>query len=380
MHREPRRLALRPRGGPRRTPEADECPRRLLAMPDRQLERVFELKRRGDLDGALIALEGMLASTPSPVVLANLAEVQLRRGKYDEATAALDRAEAASGTTATTARLRGDLAMRTGHHSDAARAYQDAIALGDRRTWTLVQLGRARLELGDLEGARGAAAQALEREGTATQAWALLGDVERRGNRLEEAEAMYAKAAAHAPTDRWVRAKLLEVRLLRLPPAQREREVAVLDKTLGPEDPHVAGVLARMRSEAGDEAAAAATWRRRAERTGDLYARKMLGFALRRAGNLDEAAGVLGSCLLEDPGNVILFRTYVHLQRQRGALEELRHTLESMLPVAGPRRGAVYRELRRLPEPGAEGSAGTTGAAGSAGAADTGAAAPSDEP
>ncbi|MHB1555068.1 MAG: hypothetical protein ACYCZP_14260, partial [Acidimicrobiales bacterium] len=57
-------------------------------MPDQQLERVFELKRRGDLDGALIALEGMLASTPSPVVLANLAEVQLRRGKYDEAAAA----------------------------------------------------------------------------------------------------------------------------------------------------------------------------------------------------------------------------------------------------------------------------------------------------
>src|SRR5579875_3260771 len=133
-------------------------------MPDRQLERVFELKRRGDLDGALIALEGMLSSTPSPVVLANLAEVQLRRGRYDEAAAALDRAEAASGTTATTARLRGDLAMRAGQPSGAARAYQDAIALGDHRTWTLVQLGKARLELGDLEGARGAAAQALERD------------------------------------------------------------------------------------------------------------------------------------------------------------------------------------------------------------------------
>jgi tetratricopeptide (TPR) repeat protein len=300
-------------------------------MPDRQLERVFELKRRGDLDGALIALEGMLSSTPSPVVLANLAEVQLRRGKYDEAAAALDRAEAASGTTATTARLRGDLAMRA---------------------------GKARLELGDLEGARGAAAQALERDETAAQAWLLLGDVERRECRLEEAEAMYAKAATHAPEDRWVRAKLLEARLLRLPPVQREREVAVLDKTLGREDPHVAGVLARMRSEAGDEAAAAATWRRRAEKTGDPYARRMLGFALRRAGELDEAAAVLGSCLLEDPGNVILFRTYVHLQHQRGALDELRHTLESLLPVAGGRRGAVYRELRRLPEPGADGSVG----------------------
>ena len=336
-------------------------------MPDPRLERVFELKRRGDLDAALIALEGMLGTTPSPVVLANLAEVQLRRGKLDEAAAALDRAEAAAGTTASTARLRGDLAMRAGHHADAARAYQDAIALGDRRTWTLVQLGKARLELGDLEGARGAAAQAVEREAVSAPAWVLLGDVERREGRLEEAEAMYAKAVEHAPDDRWARAKLVEVRLLRLPPAEREREVAVLDKTLGTDDPHVAGVLARMRSEAGDESAAAATWRRRAEKTGDLYARKMLGFALRRAGELDEAAGVLGSCLLEDPGNLILFRTYVHLQHRRGALEELRHTLESLLPVAGQRRGAVYRELRNLPEPGAAASGGHVDAAGAGG-------------
>ncbi len=331
--------------------------RRLVPMPEPDLEHVFELKRRGDLDGALIALEGMLGTTPRPVVLANLAEVQLRRGKLEEAAAALDQAEAAAGTTAFTARLRGELAMRGGRHADAARAFQDAIALGDRRTWTLLRLGTARLELGDVEGARGAAAQAVEREGTSAAAWVLLGDIERRESRLEEAEAMYTKATEHAPGDRWARAKLVEVRLLRLPPEQREREVAVLDKTAGADDPHLAGVLARMRSESGDEAAAAATWRRRAEQTGDLYARKMLGFALRRAGQLDEAAGVLGSCLLEDPGNLVLFRTYVHLQRQRGALEELRHTLESLLPVAGQRRGAVYSELRKLPQPGSPGGA-----------------------
>jgi hypothetical protein len=47
---------------------------------------------------------------------------------------------------------------------------------------------------------------------------------------------------------------------------------------------------------------------------------------------------------------VILFRTYVSLQRQRGELDELRQTLQELLPIAGARKGAVYGELRKLPE------------------------------
>ncbi len=341
--------------------------RRLTPMPSSDLEHVYELKRQGDLDGAVIALDGLLGTNPHPAILAELAEVQLRRGKVEEASAALDQAEAAAGTTAFTARLRGDLALRVGRHEDAARSYQDAIALGDRRTWTLVQLGRARLKLGDLAGARGAAAQAVEREATSSAAWVLLGDLESREGRLEEAEALYAKAVEHAPDDRWAYAKLVEARLLRLPPEKREREASVLHKTAGVDNPHLTGVLARMHSEAGDESAAAAAWRQRAERTGDLYARKMHGFALRRAGQLDEAAAVLGSCLLEDPENVILFRTYVHLQHGRGALDELRRTLETLLPTAGRRRGAVYGVLRKLPQPGPPTPAQTgTGGAGRA--------------
>ena len=312
---------------------------------------MLHLKRAGDLDAAVIALEGILGAQPHPAALAQLADVQLRRGRFEEAAAALDRAEADAGTTAFTARLRGDLAYREGRFADAARCYQDAGALGDRGTWTLVQLGRARLRLGDLPGARGAAAQAVERDDAAGPAWTLLGDIERREDRLDEAEAMYARAIERSPDDRWAYARLVEVRLLRLPPERRAKEAAVLHKTAGADNPHLTAVLARLRSEAGDEAAAAATWQDRAERTGDRYARKMQGFALRRAGRLDEAAAVLGSCLLEDPHDLVLFRTYVHLQHRRGALDELRRTLEALLPHAGSRRGAVYGELRKLPAP-----------------------------
>jgi tetratricopeptide (TPR) repeat protein len=345
-------------------------------VPAPDLDHVLRLKRSGDLDAAVIALEGILGERTHPAALAQLADVQLRRGRFEEAAAALDRAEAEAGTTAFTARLRGDLAYRQGRFDDAARSYQDAEALGDRGTWTLVQLGRARLRLGDLSGARGAAARAIERDDAAGPAWTLLGDLERRQGHLEDAEAMYARALERSKDDQWAYAKLVEVRLLRLPPDQRATQAAVLHRSAGAENPHLAAVLARMRSEAGDEEAAARTWKERAERTGDLYARKMQGFALRRAGKLDQAAAVLGSCLIEDPHDLVLFRTYVHLQHRRGALDELRRTLEALLPTAGSRRGAVYGELRKLPVPDADADADTGADAGAD--ADTGADAGAD--
>ena len=310
----------------------------------------MRLKREGHLDGAIIAIEAVLGRHSShPPALAQLADIQLRRGRLEEAAEALDRAEAEGGTVSYTARLRGDLAYRRRQWADAARSYQDADILGDRFAWTLVQLGRARLRLGDVDGARGAAARAVERDGSSAPAWVLLGDVERRQGQLEEAEARYATAHERAPADQWAYAKLVEVRLLRLPPQRREREIAVLLKTGGRENPHLAGVLARLRSEQGDDEQAAEVWRDRARSHGDFYARKMHGFALRRAGRLDEAASVLGQCVLEDPNDLVLFRTYLHLQRKREKLDELRRTLEDLLPLAGSRRGAVYGELRKLP-------------------------------
>jgi hypothetical protein len=46
-----------------------------------------------------------------------------------------------------------------------------------------------------------------------------------------------------------------------------------------------------------------------------------------------------------------LFRTFVHLQRKRGALEELRRTLEELAPRAGDLRGPMYGEIRMLQRP-----------------------------
>lgn len=318
-------------------------------MTGGDLDGVLRLKRVGDLDGALVALEGVLAHKGAiPAGLAQMADIQLRRGRLSEAEQALERAEAQAGTTAFTARVRGDLCYRRKRFAEAARAYQEAEALGDRATWTLVQLGRSRMRTGDVEGARGAAAAAIERDEKASAAWVLLGEIESGRGCLEEAEAMYARAHENDPRDQWAHAKLIEARLLRLPPERRQRELEVLLKSNGPANRHLAAVLARLRSQGGDDLAAAEVWRERAARHGDGYARKMHGFALRRAGALEEAAAVLGRCLLDDPHDVAVWRTYLNLQRSRGATEELRHTLEELLPRAGDREGAVLGALRKL--------------------------------
>ncbi|HEY3586844.1 MAG TPA: hypothetical protein VGK85_06820, partial [Myxococcaceae bacterium] len=257
---------------------------------------------------------------------------------------------AAAGTTAFTARVRGDLRYRERRWQEAAASYRDAAVLGDRGIWPLVQLARCHLRLGDLDAARGAAAQAAERDEHASAPWILLGEIALREGRPDAVD-LFQRAHERAPDDGYAYAKLIEARLLQLPAGEREREVEILLRSRGTQDQgnrHLLAVLARLRSEGGDEHRAADTWRARREQHSDPYARKMEAYALRRAGELEQAAVLLRACLLEDPEDLILFRTYVHLQHSRGALDELRTTLEQLIPVAGSRRGAVYGELRKL--------------------------------
>lgn len=313
------------------------------------LERAAELKRAGRWDEAVIELEAVLVDDPRNVrALTQLAHCQLRRQRPREALAELEKAEAAGGVTAFTARLRGDALYRLGRHRDAGQAYEEADALGDRNSWCLVQLARCRLREHDVEGARGAAARAVERDPQSAAAWGVFGDVAAHAGDTGQAVAHYQRAHELQPKDEFAYARLIELRLLQLPPEDRGRELEVLLRSSGRDNRHLTGVLARLRSQLGDEQGAAAAWRRSQGTDGDLYARKMEGYALRRAGQLEQAASVLGECLLQLPEDVILFRTYVRMQRERGALDELERTLQELLPVAGERRGAVYGELRRL--------------------------------
>lgn len=295
-------------------------------------------------------LEALLAEEPrNAFALAQLAHMQLRRRRPAEALAELEKAEAAGGVTAFTARVRGDALYRLGRHREAGRAYEEAEALGDRDAWTLAQLARSRLRQNDLDGARDAATRAVEREPEAATGWVVLGDVAFKAGETALAEERFQRAHELAPDDQYAYARLVEARLLQLEPEERGRELEVLLRSRGRENRFLGAALARLRSQLGDETGAADAWRRSRRSGDDLFARAQEGYALRRAGRLDEAAVLLRDVLLADPGDVILFRTYVSLQRQRGELDELRQTLQELLPIAGPRKGAVYGELRKLP-------------------------------
>ena len=99
------------------------------------LDEALALERAGDLDGAVIALEGVLSGRPRhPVALARLAGVQFRRGRLEEAVLALDRAEAAMAW--------------------AGRAIELARRLDDPETLShaLTNIGTVRLVSSDLGG------------------------------------------------------------------------------------------------------------------------------------------------------------------------------------------------------------------------------------
>jgi Tfp pilus assembly protein PilF len=317
-------------------------------MPGNELEEALSLKRAGELDKAVIALEGVLASRPQhALALTHLAEVQLWRGRRAEAEQCLDRAEAVAGTTARVAELRGDLRYKEGRYAEAARSYQDAEALGAKGTWPLVQLARCRLRQMDLEGAKGAAAKAVERDPAAAGGWLVLGEIAKKEGRADDAVEMYERAHKAAPKDGYIYAQFVEAQLGRLPPVERKRELRALLKATG--NPHLRDLLAKAHKDEGDMDQAAQEWAKLSSTTGSAYSRRMYAFSLLKAGHYDVAASALARCLADDPANVVVFRNYINLQKKRGAIEELRRTLEELLPRAGGRAGAFHGELRKLP-------------------------------
>lgn len=325
-------------------------------MQKDRLARAFSLTQERRYDEAVILLEAVLETEPAnSAALTQLAFCQLRRRQPQLALLELDKAESVDGVTARTARMRGDALTSLRRYREARTAYREADALGDRTSWNLVQLARCCLRLNDLDDASAAAARAVERGPDDHAAWVVMGDVAARAGDVAEAEAAYKRATELKPGDGYPYARMIECRLLQLESQDRKREVELLLKSTGGDNPHLLQLLARLQGELGDAAAAAAAWRksrRRAGRTGNAYALRMEGFALKKAGSLPEAAAVLRESLLMEPENVIAFQGYVRLQQERGAIGELRETLQELLPIAGSRRGAVRGELRKLPSEG----------------------------
>jgi tetratricopeptide (TPR) repeat protein len=245
--------------------------------------------------------------------------------------------------------LRGDIAYQERRYAAAARAFREAVALGDEGTWSLVGLARSYAHAGDKQAARGAAAEAAERAPGEPGGWLVLGEIALRDRQFADAERFLSRAHEASPKDKYVYSKLVEARIAELPVDSQVREVETLLKTTAKANPHLQRVLARLQKAQGRPDAAADTLARALRESGDLRSRKDYAFSLKKAARVDEAAAALAQCLAEDPEDVVVFTHYVHVQKGRGALDELRGTLEALLPTSGRRYGAFLGELKKLP-------------------------------
>jgi predicted Zn-dependent protease len=140
---------------------------------------------------------------------------------------------------------------------------------------------------------------------------------------------------------------LVEARVMQLPAEARTQEVEMLLRTTARGNTHLQRLLGQLQRDLGQLDKATETLARAVE-SGDAYSRSTYAFSLKKAGRLDEAARALAQCLADDPTDPVIFKHYVSLQTQRGATDELRATLEELLPGAGARRGAFLGALKKL--------------------------------
>ena len=97
--------------------------------------------------------------------------------------------------------LQGDVAFRTGQFATAADSYRAAIALGDSRARTRLDLARCLLEAGDANAAVKVLRETTERFPKMTQGHTLLGLALQESGQLEDAIAAYTHALSLASDD-----------------------------------------------------------------------------------------------------------------------------------------------------------------------------------
>jgi arylsulfatase A-like enzyme/Tfp pilus assembly protein PilF len=213
----------------RRYTEADD-PKRLIDL-DTAIENVIALHRAGDIGGALVRCEQIVAQRPDmPAALLQLALLRRKAGQLGPAVEALRRAVAVSpgdegtaallgsylneaGQAAETARLlepyaaraeagldtlvaRGAALAQLGRVREVRATFDRAVATDPSRAMTLVQRATVRLMAGDEAGARADLEAAIARDDALALAHHTLGLLAARQGNETEAERRFRRALA----------------------------------------------------------------------------------------------------------------------------------------------------------------------------------------
>jgi len=273
------------------------------------LAKVRTLRNRGHVREAFTAAERAAARWPEHrAVKAARADLLVRTGRLAEAERVVAEVLAEDAQHAGALIARGDLAAARGRHEAALADYRLAArAPGALRAAPHVMRKQARAlaRLGRGDEALAVLDEALARHpgevGLAVErGWLLAG----AGRHAEAAALAEALAAAHAG-DAAVRGLALELRTRGRPSGEVARELdGVLCTLAGRADAQLWAVRARRASEQGDWPRAAESWMAVHALDGARRpARRMAGFAYRKAGQPALAARCLEPEFLANPGD-----------------------------------------------------------------------------
>ncbi len=156
------------------------------------------LYKKGDYAGALKEFEAVVAENPNYAgAYYYVGACQEKLGRRDQALANYQKANQMEPTNPTFARALALLLIDSGKPSDALKVLQlvpvDSVK-GEQKAYLLVPLARAKLAMGDANGADDAARAATQAAPQSSEAWAVLGAALSRAGRDADAFAAYRKA------------------------------------------------------------------------------------------------------------------------------------------------------------------------------------------
>jgi Flp pilus assembly protein TadD len=190
----------------------------LAGLPWQQsAERALDAQRRGDVPGALAALDASAdPGARDPRFLALRASLLLSVGSVEQAEADLERAQALAPADPDALALRSVIAVVQGRLEDADRFSEQAVSAASGSSAARIARSYAQQARFDLAGARESLRRAVEAEPQDALAWARLAELESSFGRLGAARDAAEKATALDPELSRTQTVLGFVHLMRL--------------------------------------------------------------------------------------------------------------------------------------------------------------------
>ena len=276
----------------------------------------------------------------SESVLPLLGQTYLRLGKYEQVIALLDRSGSLSEKARASLLTSAGLAhLRQGRKDEATETIGEALSLDAGSAYPLYGQIMLSIDSGDLDRARNQLDRLLKRHARYAPGWSLLGDMEQRNNRLEEAEEAYGKAISlryDNGSDKLKRV-FVRIRLKRYDQARKDLDEL---KAKSPRHPGVQYAQGLLHFIDKDLPKAQESFETALQSNADFApALFYLGTTQYLQGNMEQAVEYLNRFMAENPDNRIARILVATIRLKQNDYESVENLLQ---PLIGPESEDVF--------------------------------------